>query len=71
VTCGLGMECPIVILFGSVSQKSNKRLMAETIKGETKREGQRKAQRRIAHRIQKRERASLSCGKKLSHPQPF
>jgi hypothetical protein len=48
------MECPIVILFGSVSQKSNKRLMAETIKGETKREGQRKAQRHVARRIQKK-----------------
>jgi hypothetical protein len=66
------MECPIVILFGHVSQKSNKRSMAGTIKGETKREGQRKAKRHTAHKIQKKgKRANLSCGRKLCHPQPF
>jgi hypothetical protein len=34
--------------------KSNKRSMAETILGETKREGQRKAKRQIAHKNQKK-----------------
>jgi len=45
--------------------------MVETIPGETKREGQRKAKRHTAPRAQKRKRASLSCGRKLSHPQPL
>ncbi len=45
--------------------------MAETIKGDTKREGQRKAKRCGTFRNQKQRRASPSCGRKLFHPQPF
>jgi hypothetical protein len=41
-----------------MKQKSNKRLMVETIPGETKREGQRKAKRHIAQRTQKKEEES-------------
>ncbi len=52
-------------------QKSNKRLMARTITGETKREGQRKAKICTAYRNQKkRERVSSSRDRKLSHPWP-
>jgi hypothetical protein len=47
-------------------------LMARTMTGETKREGQRKAKRQTTRKIQKkRERVSLSCDRKLSHPWPF
>jgi len=35
-------------------EKMNKRLMAKSITGETKREGQRKAKIRIAHNNQKK-----------------
>jgi hypothetical protein len=37
-----------------------KKLMAETITGETKREGQRKAKRQTAHRNQKKEEERAS-----------
>jgi hypothetical protein len=37
-----------------MSEKSNKRLMARTMKGETKKEGQRKAKRCVTHRIHKK-----------------
>jgi hypothetical protein len=49
-------------------QKSNKRLMAESITKETKREGQGKAKRCIAYKNQKREKA---CSRKLFHPWPL
>jgi len=35
---------------------------------EDKREGQRKAKRHVACRNQRREKASSSCDRKLSHP---
>jgi hypothetical protein len=41
-----------------MKQKSNKRLMAETIPGETKREDQRKAKRCTAQRAQIEEESS-------------
>jgi hypothetical protein len=54
------------------SQKSNKRLMVETIIGETKREGQRKAKRRTVCKNQKKKKKTRpSCGRMLSHPWPF
>jgi len=51
-------------------QKSDKRSMARTIAGETKREGQRKAKRPAGIK-KRRERASPSLGTKLFHPRPF
>jgi len=45
--------------------------MAGTIIGETKREGQRKDKCHTNCKNQKRERASPSCGRKLSHPWPL
>jgi hypothetical protein len=45
--------------------------MAKTIIRETKREGQKKAKRLITWRAQKKEKVSLSHGKKLFHPQPL
>jgi hypothetical protein len=53
----------------SLSQKSNKRLMAETITGEIKSGGQRRAKRLTACRIHKegRELASLAIGSYLTH----
>jgi hypothetical protein len=54
------------------AQKTNKRSMAKTIIGETKREGQRKAKRRTTHRNQKeRKKISSSHGRKLFHPWPL
>jgi len=49
------------------AQKTNKRSMAKTIIGETKREGQRKAKRRTTHKNQKK-KISPSHGRKLFHP---
>jgi len=48
------------------SQKSNKRLMVETIIVETKREGQ-----RTICKNQKTKNTRPSCGRTLSHPRPF
>ncbi len=47
-----GKYCSIAIY--QKSQKSNKRSMARTITGETKREGQTKAKRHTAHRNEKK-----------------
>jgi hypothetical protein len=54
-------------------QKSNKRLMAETITGEAKREGQRKAKRHIVRKNQKKKKEKVSPfhGRKLFHPRPL
>jgi len=60
-----GMKLSLPLKLVEKPQKSNKRLMAITIKGKTKREGQRKASRRTTRRNQKRARASPSCGWKL------
>jgi hypothetical protein len=57
--------------FKESKQKSNKRLMAETITKEIKREGQGNAKRRIAHRNLKRERVSPFHGRTLFHPCPL
>jgi hypothetical protein len=57
-----------------MAQKSNKKLMAETIIRETKREGQRKAKKCTNHRNprkKKKKKTSLSCGRKLFHPWAF
>jgi hypothetical protein len=53
VTCGPRMECPIVILFGRVSQKSNKRSNAQNHhKGDKK--GRPKRRQKTARKIQKK-----------------
>jgi hypothetical protein len=54
--------------FKEDAQKSNKRLTTETITRETKKEGQKKAKLSTTHKNQKKEKASPSCGSKLSHP---
>jgi hypothetical protein len=47
-------------------------MMARTITGETKNEGQRKVKRHTACMNRKKEeRASPSCDRKLSHPRPL
>jgi hypothetical protein len=45
--------------------------MAETIIGETKREGKERPKDVQLARNKKKEKASPSCGRKLSHPRPF
>jgi len=47
-------------------QKSNKRLMVETIRREAKREGQRKAKKHIVHKNPKKKRRKL-----VPHPRPL
>ncbi len=49
----LTMQTAKTITYTNHHKKTNKRSMAGTITGETKREGQRKAKRRTAHRNQK------------------
>jgi hypothetical protein len=53
------------------SQKFNKRLMAGTMAGETKREGQKKAKRCIVCGNQEKDKVNPSPGRKLFHPRPF
>jgi len=48
------------------TQKTNKKKMAKTIPRETKKGGG--GQRKARKRPKKKERASLSCGRKLFHP---
>jgi hypothetical protein len=47
------------------------KVMAKTITWKIKKESQRKAKECAAHKNQKKERVYLSCGRKLSHPQPL
>jgi hypothetical protein len=52
-----------------INKNPIKKSMAETIAGETKREGQRKAIRQTARRNQKKERASPSQGERQKKDQ--
>jgi hypothetical protein len=60
-----------VMVLARTSQKSHKRLIVGTIRGETKREGPRKAKGCIARMNQKKERKLVLVVEKLFHPQPF
>jgi len=53
------------------SQKFNKRPMAGTMAGKTKREGQKKAKRCIVRGNQEKDKVYPSRGRKLFHPRPF